>query len=169
MSAMTTSIPPALRIRPLATPAEAEACARLMAGSEPWLTLDRGFEASLRIISDPTREVHLAEDAAGLAGFLILCLIGPFVGYIQTVCVAPDRRGQGVGTRLLAFAEERIFRVSPNAFLCVSSFNREARRLYERLGYVYVGELSDYLVRGYAELLFRKTLGPWSEFTPRER
>ena len=153
-------------IRPLDDAPTAEACARLMAGSEPWITLGRSYEASLRAVRDPTREVYVMEDAEGLAGFVILCLTGAFVGYVQTLCVAPSRRGRGLGTRLLAFAEERIFRVSPNVFLCVSSFNPDARRLYERLGYEYVGELSDYIVRGHSELLLRKTRGLWSEFVP---
>jgi [ribosomal protein S18]-alanine N-acetyltransferase len=134
-----------------------------MSSSEPWLTLGRGYEDSLRIVQDPSREVYVAEDSQGLAGFLILCLTGPFTGYIQTVCLAPDRRGEGLGTQLVAFAEERIGQVSPNVFLCVSSFNHRARQLYERLGYEYVGELKDYLVRGHSELLYRKSRGPWSE------
>lgn len=49
-------------------------------------------------------------------------------------------------------------------FLCVSDFNPRARALYERLGYELVGELPDFLVRGQAELLYRKTRGPWAEF-----
>ena len=155
-------------IRPLSSPAEAEACAELMAASEPWRTLGRSAEASRRIIDDPTREVYVVEDSQGLAGFMILCMVGAFVGYIQTICVAPDRRGQGLGRRLVAFAEERIAPVSPNVFLCVSSFNHDARRLYERLGYEYVGELHDYLIPGAAELLYRKTRGPWTTFHPEE-
>jgi ribosomal-protein-alanine N-acetyltransferase len=139
-------------------------CARLMAGTDPWITLGRGFEACLRVIRDPSREVYVATDESGIAGVLILSMTGAFIGYIQTVLVAPDRQGKGIGSQLVAFAEDRIFRQSPNAFLCVSSFNDGARRLYERLGYKYVGELTDYIVRGHSELLFRKTQGPWGEF-----
>ena len=94
----------------------------------------------------------------------MLNMKGAFVGYIQTVCVAPECRGRGIGTLLVRFAEERVFRDTPNVFLCVSSFNADARRLYERLGYALVGELTDYLVRGHAELLMRKTLGPLTGF-----
>ena len=157
-----------VRIRPLASPDESLACAELMAASEPWRTLGRTVEASRRIIDDPTREVYVAEDSRGLAGFVILCVVGAFTGYIQTVCVAPARRGEGLGTRLVAFAEARIAEVSPNVFLCVSSFNHDARRLYERLGYQYVGALDDYLIPGAAELLYRKSRGPWATFHPPE-
>ncbi len=145
----------------LETEADAKACARLMASSEPWLTLGRTYEASLAIIRDPTREVFVLRDGTEkLSGFLILCLTGAFVGYIQTICIDPDCRGQGLGSRLLAFAEERILSQFPNVFMCVSSFNHDARRLYERLGYRAVGELSDYIVAGHSEILLRKTLGP---------
>jgi ribosomal protein S18 acetylase RimI-like enzyme len=154
-----------MKIRSLASDEEATQCARMMAGTDPWITLGRGYEASLERIKDPSREVYVAVDESGLAGCLILCMVGAFVGYIQTVIVAPDRQGKGIGSQLVEFAESRIFRESPNAFLCVSSFNSGARRLYERLGYRYVGELSDYIVDGHSELLYRKTLGPWNAFT----
>jgi ribosomal protein S18 acetylase RimI-like enzyme len=94
-------------------------------------------------------------------------MAGAFVGYIQTVIVAPEAQGKGIGSQLVEFAEERIFKESPNAFLCVSSFNHGARRLYERLGYQYVGELADYIVTGHSELLYRKTRGPWTGFLAR--
>ncbi len=137
-----------------------------MAASEPWLTLRRDFAASLRILRDESKERYVALAGGEIAGFLILNMKGAFVGYVQTVCAAPAHRGQGVGTALMAFAERRVFRVSPNVFLCVSSFNDGARRLYERLGYAYVGELADFLVAGHSELLYRKTIGPILGFKP---
>jgi hypothetical protein len=41
--------------------------------------------------------------------------------------------------------------------------------LYERLGYRFVGEIPDYIVRGHSEILLRKTLGPLREFEPGAR
>ena len=153
-------------IAPLANDSDARACARLMASSEPWVTLGRTYEASLVIILDPSREVHLLRDDTVLGGFLILCMTGAFVGYIQTICIHPDQRGQGLGSKLVAFAEQRILAQFPNVFMCVSSFNQDARRLYERLGYTVVGELTDYIVQGHSEILLRKTLGPLTTFVP---
>ena len=147
-------------IRPLVTDAEAEICARMMSCSEPWLTLGRDYAASLGLLRDERRERYVAWKSEQIAGFLVLNMAGAFVGYIQIVCVAEDQRGKGLGTRLLKFAEDRILRDSPNVFICVSDFNVAARRLYERLGYLEVGELSDYLVAGHAEILLRKSIGP---------
>ena len=153
-----------LSITPLAGEEDTQTCARLMCSSEPWITLGRSFEASLVIVRDPTREVYLARDETGIAGFLILCMTGAFVGYIQTICIDPRYRGLGLGSRLLEFAEQRIRRVSPNIFMCVSSFNAGARRLYQRHGYEVVGELTDYIIQGHSEILLRKTFGPITSF-----
>lgn len=156
-------------IHPLSTKDEAEQCARLMASSEPWRTLGRDYETSLRTVTDPVKEVYalyVGAETGAIAGFLILNMTGAFVGYIQTVCVAPEWRGRGLGAILIRFAEERIFRETPNVFMCVSSFNTDAQRLYERLGYQRVGELADYIVAGHSELLLRKTIGPLTGFHP---
>ena len=157
---MGAGAPPSLEIRRLGSPEEARACARMMAGSEPWITLGRGYEESLKLLQDPSREVYVGFREGTPLGFVILNMAGAFTGYLQTICVAPGERSRGVGTRLLRFAEERVFRDSPNLFLCVSDFNPRARALYEKLGYRLVGELSDYVVAGHSELLFRKTIGP---------
>jgi ribosomal-protein-alanine N-acetyltransferase len=158
---------PTLAFRPLGDENEVEVCARMMAQSEPWKTLRRDYEMCRRTVSDPTREVYVAlayEDKEEIAGFVILNMKGAFVGYIQTLCVAPERRGQGTGTALLQFAEERILGEVPNVFMCVSSFNEGAQRLYARLGYTVVGELKDYIVPGHSEILLRKSIAPLSEF-----
>jgi ribosomal protein S18 acetylase RimI-like enzyme len=54
-------------------------------------------------------------------------------------------------------------------FLCVSSFNTAARRLYERLGFEVVGRFPDFIVRDHDELLLRRTTGPWAEFSARDQ
>ena len=151
-------------VRLLGAAAEAAGCARMMASSEPWLRLGRGYEDCLAVVSDPAKEVHVLHDEAGLAGFVVLDMRGVLRGYIQSICVAPDRRARGAGTELLGAAEERIFRDSPNVFLCVSSFNAGAQRFYARQGYELVGRLQDFVVAGHDELLLRKSRGSWMTF-----
>ena len=146
--------------------ADRAACARMMCETDPWITLGRGYERCLAAVSDSTRELYVARDGAKVAGFILLVMKGQFPGYIASVCVAAAARGSGIGTQLVAFAEQRIHRESPNVFLCVSSFNDGARRLYERLGFEYVGSLKNFIVEGHDELLYRKTVGPWNDFTP---
>jgi ribosomal protein S18 acetylase RimI-like enzyme len=157
---------PGLAIRALGGDAEALACARMMAATEPWITLRRSLDQSMAVVADRSCETFVLTDESSVVGFVVLSMAGSFRGYIRSVCVRPERRGEGLGRRLLAFAEERIFRESPNVFMCVSTFNHDARRLYDRLGYAVVGELTEFMIRGHGELLLRKTRGPWSEFQP---
>jgi [ribosomal protein S18]-alanine N-acetyltransferase len=147
-------------IRPIATREEIDRCARLMATTDPWVTLGRDEAHARRVLANRNLERYVIRVDGALAGFLVLDLQGSFVGYIKSVCVAPEFRGRGVGTTLIHFAEDRIFRDHPNVFMLVSSFNRDARRLYERLGYEAVGELRDFVVEGHSEILLRKTTGP---------
>lgn len=153
-----------LPVQRLRDAAEAAECARLMAATEPWITLGRTYESSLALLSDPAKEVYVLREGEQLCGFVVLDLRGPLNGYIQTVCVAPSHRGHGLGTALVRWSEERIWQQSPNVFLCVSSFNDGARRLYARLGYRVVGALTDFLVPGHDEILLRKSKGPWAKF-----
>jgi ribosomal protein S18 acetylase RimI-like enzyme len=134
--------------------------AGVMAASDPWVTLGIGLDTSLKIMANTTRERYLARVQGIPAGFLVINMSGGFTGYIQLLGVATGHRGQGVGRTLLEFAEQRIFRETPNVFICVSDFNRDARGFYAKLGYEEVGELKDYVVRGHNEILLRKTIGP---------
>jgi ribosomal-protein-alanine N-acetyltransferase len=162
---MDTKNYPAIVIKPLDNADEIELCARMMADLEPWITLGRDYEASIQTLSVPPKEVYLALSGEEIVGFIILNMQGAFVGYIQTICVSAEWREKGIGTRLLDFAEQRILSETPNVFLCVSSFNENAQRLYQRLGYETVGELKDYIVSGHSEILMRKTISPLNEFT----
>jgi ribosomal-protein-alanine N-acetyltransferase len=155
---------PEIEIRRLESDVEAEICARMMAASEPWITLGRDYAASLEIVSDPSLEVYLALRDEEIVGFVVVSMTGAFIGYVKSIYTAPEWRGRGVGSRLMSFVEDRIFREAPNVFICVSDFNEGAQRLYRRLGYEVVGELKDYLVRGKSEILMRKTIAPLAEF-----
>jgi [ribosomal protein S18]-alanine N-acetyltransferase len=150
--------------RPICGAHEIDACARMMAESEPWITLQRGYSASLRNLSSGEKEIYVAVKGDEIFGFIVLNLHGGFVGYIQSICVAPRSRNQGIGRKLVNFAERRVFKSHPNMFICVSSFNPDAQRFYRGLGYEVVGELKDYLVDGHSEILLRKTIGSLTAF-----
>jgi ribosomal protein S18 acetylase RimI-like enzyme len=141
-------------------------CALMMSGTDPWIKLGRDYKTCLqRSVAAPLREVYAAKENGKALGFIILQMTGTLKGYIQTVCVAPEARGRGIGTLLIRFAEKLIFKKSPNVFMCVSSFNRKARKLYEKLGYVKTGVLKNFILAGHDEILLRKTTGPSSKFS----
>jgi ribosomal-protein-alanine N-acetyltransferase len=153
-------------IRFLRDEGEARLCAGMLVASEPWITLDVTMENAMQRLTDPTREVYVATVPDQIVGVLILFLNGTLKGYIQTIAVHPDWRSRGMGRQIIEFAEQRIFRLSPNVFLCVSSFNLRAQKFYERLGYQRVGELTDFVVKGCSEVLMRKSRGRLRDFKP---
>ena len=153
-----------LNIQPLRDPGDLDWCARTMADSDPWITLERDVDACRSALSNPAKERYIVSADGVRAGLLILDMNAAFAGYIQSICLAPDARGRGIGSRVITWAEDRIFRDSPNVFICVSSFNTAAQRLYTRLGYETVGVLTRFVVDEHDELLLRKTRGSWKAF-----
>ena len=71
-----------------------------------------------------------------------------------------EARGQGIGAHMVAHVEARCAPTARHLFLCVSSFNADAQRLYRRLGFSQVGELPDYVIAGASELILHKRLAP---------
>jgi ribosomal-protein-alanine N-acetyltransferase len=146
-------------IRPLLGLREARLCARFMTASEPWVMLKRSYQDSLAIFSDSSKEIFVAVAEGKVVGFIVLQMHGAFDGTIQSVGVFTGWQRCGIGRRLIGFAEERIFSEMESVFICVSSFNPRAQKLYEQLGYKVIGQLPDPIVAGHAEVLMRKSSG----------
>lgn len=159
----------ALVIRRFITVNERDAAAWLMMSTDPWKTFGRTYENCLDAVTNPQKEAYGAFIDGDFLGLLVIDLTGPLKGYIQAVCVQESARGLGVGSRLIKFAESRIFSVSPNSFLCYSDFNESVRDVYEHLGYEEVGVMKDYMIPGHDEILMRKTIGPIMTFQNREK
>ena len=141
-----------------ATADERQWAGRLMASSEPWITLGRGEDVCRAASVDPEYVVLVARGSGEPLGFARLHPRGVAGSpYLASIAVDAAMRSRGVGAALLDAAEAR-FPGSLWMFLCVSSFNVRARALYERRGYRTVGELPDYVVDGFAELLMVKRL-----------
>jgi ribosomal protein S18 acetylase RimI-like enzyme len=131
-----------------------------MTKTDPWITLEMNYNQCLKAFEGASKEIYVIQQENEIAGFVILQMEGTFKGYIQTICIDEDFRGKGFGKKLLAFCEERILKVSPNIFICVSSFNKGAIKLYYDFGFKLIGELDNFVKEGFTELLLRKTFGP---------
>lgn len=74
--------------------------------------------------------------------------------YIDTICTAPQYRGQGVGTALLKYADtiakEKGY---PKVSLSVEKQKERARHLYEKMNFIYsepwmiIGEEFDHMIK----------------------
>ena len=116
------------------------------------------MEDCLARVSHPEYVLLVARTGSAAGGFILLHPRGVAGSpYVASIAVEEGRRGRGLGTALMAAAEQR-FAGARNLFLCVSSFNPRARELYERLGYTVCGELQDYVIDGASECLMRKRL-----------
>jgi [ribosomal protein S18]-alanine N-acetyltransferase len=135
-------------------------CARMMSKTDPWITLGMNYDQCLKAFDGTFKEIYIAEYEKEIAGFVIIQVCGTFSGYIQTICISEAYRNKGFGSTLLQFCEERILKFSPNVFICVSSFNKRAAKLYFDFGFKLVGELDNFVKDGFSELLLRKTVGP---------
>jgi ribosomal protein S18 acetylase RimI-like enzyme len=136
------------------------ACALMMSASDPWITLGMNDNQCIKDFDGDCKEIYVAEYRGEIAGFVIIQICGTFKGYIQTICISKDLRRKGFGKRLLQFCEQRILKISPNIFICVSSFNKGAIKLYLDFGFKLVGEPEHFVKEGFTELLLRKSVGP---------
>jgi Acetyltransferases len=139
---------------------EIEVCSQMMSVTDPWITLEMNYEQCLKAFEGDYKEIYVVETENIIAGFVIIQTCGTFSGYIQTICIDEAYRGKGFGKKLLQFCEERILKFSPNVFICVSSFNKGAIKLYYEFGFKLIGELENFVKEGFTELLLRKTVGP---------
>jgi [ribosomal protein S18]-alanine N-acetyltransferase len=138
---------------------EKDLAAGLLSGSEPWITLGITLDQCYRNCHDPEFLVFIAYLKNEPGGIIIIDPRG-IAGspYVKSIAVFPEFRGQGIGKRLLLFAEELFRKESKHIFICVSSFNLQARKLYEKCGFEAVGEFKDYIINGASEILMHKRL-----------
>jgi [ribosomal protein S18]-alanine N-acetyltransferase len=141
-------------------PGKFAVCSLMMSKTDPWITLGMNYDQCLKAFDGTCKEIYVVEYDKEIAGFVIIQICGTFSGYIQTICISETYRGKGLGRNLLQFCEERILKFSPNVFICVSSFNKRAAKLYYDFGFKLVGELDNFVKDGFSELLLRKTVGP---------
>lgn len=105
-------------------------------------------------------EVYVALDINNCCkGFVWVIKNGIFHSfpYIHIIAVKSEYRGQGIGKTLLKAVEKVYFKDSSKLFLVVADFNRDAKRLYERIGYSAIGEIPDLYRNGIKECLMMKS------------
>ena len=85
-----------------------------------------------------------------MEGISLASLVAPRVGHITQICVAPDRRGAGLGYELLRRSLVALHEAGCRlATLTVTSANREAVALYERMGFEVVKRFRAFVWEGF--------------------
>ena len=115
-------------IRKLQDTAEAEICARMMVCTEPWIRLQRTFDETLMLITDPSREVYCATINGEIAGFIIIVMQGAFIGYIRRSVWS--RIGEDVALEANSLSLlKNVFLANPLTFSYVSHLLISVRRV----------------------------------------
>ncbi len=90
-----------------------------------------------------TRHYLVAENGSGLIGWAGLIAYDD-EAHVSTIGVAPDRQGEGIGSRLLDALLEEADRRSPVVLLEVRSDNERALAMYRRRGFAAIGRRPRY-------------------------
>jgi ribosomal protein S18 acetylase RimI-like enzyme len=128
---------------------------------QPPFRFGRGYMRQL--VNSSHAATWIAEEDGRMAGFGIVDWTrerGGLIAYIQTIEVAPERRGRGIGGVLLWRMEDSAREAGARAIgLHVDEGNGDAIQLYEAHGYVCEGRSEDYYAKGRSGLMFSKALG----------
>ena len=96
---------------------------------------DRYEDGYLDKFFDGLDRIYVAEADSEVVGYISVELYPDFV-YIDDISVTKSFRGMGIGTKLIALAEQYASeRDVPTSVLHVKRTNIAARYLYQRLGY----------------------------------
>ena len=100
----------------------------------PWNDPLRDIE-SARANASSDIFVAVSEEGGGIAGSVMAGYEG-HRGWVYYVAVAPGRRSQGLGERLMRHAEAWLARAgAPRVMLMIREENEAVRRFYEAIGY----------------------------------
>jgi ribosomal-protein-alanine N-acetyltransferase len=103
----------------------------------------------------------VAQQRAKIVGFIVVHRNRRNQGHVITVDVLPETRRSGLGSRLLAAAEERLRTLGCGAvFLETAVDNAAAIGLYKRHGYTVVDRIPDYYLDSIDALVLAKNLDP---------
>lgn len=112
--------------------------------------LEEGFEK---------QQIYIAVDCNNnCLGFIWYILGGIFHSfpYLHIIAVREESRSHGIGKKLLKFFEDTCFKEYSKIFLVVADFNPDAKRLYQKIGYIEVGSIPNLYREGITEYIMMK-------------
>lgn len=144
------------------TPYDIPKVAQILSSSEAWMCYGTTYNIAKQNIETMADDSYVGFIDDSVVGFITLRVdgIGNFGAYIRMLAVAEPYRGKGIGRMLIDYISNLAFQKTQNLFLICSEQNIMAQRFYEKVGFVQVGALSDLVIKGQNEILYRKTIGP---------
>jgi diamine N-acetyltransferase len=142
------------------TDEQAQQVAEMLAASEPWLSLNFSAASLAGYLRREDAALHryLVSVDGKVAG--IICVRHPWLRgpYIELLGVSPNQRGKGIGKQVLAWVEAEARRESKNLWVLTSSFNHQAQKFYQSLGFYPIGPIQGLVSPEHDEILLRKVI-----------
>ena len=144
------------------SPMQAVQSGEMLAGMDPWLTLNFSASALARYLTreDPALHRYAIMLEAKLAGVIAIrypWLRGPF---IEMLGLTDSYQGQNIGKKLLQWVEMETCTEAKNIWVTASSFNQRALGFYQRQGFQQAGLLEGLICQDHDEILLRKCIEP---------
>jgi ribosomal protein S18 acetylase RimI-like enzyme len=99
---------------------------------------------------EPAACVAVRENTGKLCGASLTSLVAADAGHVTQICVAPALKGQGVGYELLRRSLGVLAQAGAKTVsLTVTAANRDAVRLYERVGFRITRQFSAFVWEGF--------------------
>ncbi len=147
-------------LKRLSTDEAADIASRLVQ-IDPWKTLKTDKDRLAKHTETPNGVggawgIFFKDKLVGIVSIKPNWLVGPYLDFLGLV---PAAQGEQLGADVLGWMEKQAqLSKARNMFLCVSSFNANAKGFYEKHGFEDVAELEGLLVEEYGEFLMRKRL-----------
>lgn len=148
---------PSCRLVPLQE-ADISAISEQLAQMHPWQTMNYSVATLGNYLRRKDACLYqYAIVTETLAG--VLCVRYPWLrgAYIELVAIFPDQQGAGIGHDLIQWLANQLI-PNANIWALVSQINPKAQQFYRREGFIEIGELQDFVFKGYNEILLRKPL-----------
>lgn len=134
--------------------------AAAMAAIPPWATIGypvADMEAFFRRADAGTYKFAIDIDGAVLG---TVSVRNPFLKgpYLELLAVLPPAQKRGIGAAVLDWMAREAAGSGRNLWLCVSDFNVNARRFYERNGFAETAVLDDLALDGCTEIFMRRRI-----------
>jgi ribosomal protein S18 acetylase RimI-like enzyme len=142
------------------TDEQALVVAEMLSASEPWLSLNFSAASLAGYLSreDAALRRYLVSVDGNVAG--VICVRHPWLRgpYIELLGVSPNYRGKGIGKQVLAWVEAEARLESKNLWVLTSSFNHQAQKFYQSLGFCPIGPIQGLVTLEHDEILLRKII-----------
>lgn len=135
-------------------------CAEIISSEHAWQVYEIDLNKAIEILTSMPDKIYAIKENNIVQGFATLRLqgIGNIGAYMRMLAVRQDCRGQSLGRSLIDYVQQEAEKQgSRDMFLICSTDNQTASHFYESIGFTRVGILSDLVVAGHDEILYRRT------------